>query len=234
MTTEPKFVPDESVKVAVDGTELNVKLIDCVGYMVDGELLPANTSIPVNEDKTIVAYFVEFAMFNGASIRVSAPTGVRFSTQIDRGQLEEIEACGATVSFGTLIAMASDITPEEMLDYSILTKGCEIKHLDVETKVTLDVDRFVQFNGAVVGIKTTNYTKQFVGRGYMTITYSTGDTQTFYASVTDNARSVAEVAELALADTCGLQTNQYKYLDNGCYCLFDENQVAVLNGFIGQ
>ena len=32
MTTEPKFVPDESVKVRMDdGTEFNVKMIDCVG-----------------------------------------------------------------------------------------------------------------------------------------------------------------------------------------------------------
>ena len=39
MTTEPKFVPDYSVRVTVgDGTELNVKLVDCVGYMVDGAL----------------------------------------------------------------------------------------------------------------------------------------------------------------------------------------------------
>ena len=39
MTTEPKFVPDESVKISTsDGTTLNVKLIDCVGYMVDGAL----------------------------------------------------------------------------------------------------------------------------------------------------------------------------------------------------
>ena len=39
MTTEPKFVPDEAVKIKVgDGTELRVKLIDCVGYLVDGAL----------------------------------------------------------------------------------------------------------------------------------------------------------------------------------------------------
>ena len=39
MTTEPKFIPDESVKVRMDdGTELNVKMIDCVGYLVDGAL----------------------------------------------------------------------------------------------------------------------------------------------------------------------------------------------------
>lgn len=39
MTTEPKFVPDESVKVTLgDGIQFNVKMIDCVGYMVDGAL----------------------------------------------------------------------------------------------------------------------------------------------------------------------------------------------------
>ena len=38
MTTEPKFVPDESVKISVGETELNVKMIDCVGYMVEGAL----------------------------------------------------------------------------------------------------------------------------------------------------------------------------------------------------
>ena len=39
MTTEPKFIPDESVRIRMaDGTELNVKMIDCVGYLVDGAL----------------------------------------------------------------------------------------------------------------------------------------------------------------------------------------------------
>lgn len=47
MTTEPKFVPDESVKITVgDGTEFNVKLIDCVGYMVDGALGSDEEGIP--------------------------------------------------------------------------------------------------------------------------------------------------------------------------------------------
>ena len=39
MTTEPKFIPEDSVKIRCeDGTELNIKLIDCVGYLVDGAL----------------------------------------------------------------------------------------------------------------------------------------------------------------------------------------------------
>ena len=39
MTTEPKFIPDGSVKINVQSnTSLNVKMIDCVGYMVRGAL----------------------------------------------------------------------------------------------------------------------------------------------------------------------------------------------------
>lgn len=39
MTTQPKFVPDNAVKVTFDDdTSIKVRLIDCVGYMVDGAL----------------------------------------------------------------------------------------------------------------------------------------------------------------------------------------------------
>ena len=36
MTTQPKFVPNEAVKVNIDDAEFKVRLIDCVGYMVSG------------------------------------------------------------------------------------------------------------------------------------------------------------------------------------------------------
>lgn len=36
-TTEPKFIPKEAARVVLDGDiEANIRLIDCVGYMVDG------------------------------------------------------------------------------------------------------------------------------------------------------------------------------------------------------
>lgn len=38
MTTEPKFVPDEAVGVKIGNTKMKVRLIDCVGYMIDGAL----------------------------------------------------------------------------------------------------------------------------------------------------------------------------------------------------
>ena len=38
MTTEPKFVPNEAITLSLDKTVANVRLIDCVGYLVDGAL----------------------------------------------------------------------------------------------------------------------------------------------------------------------------------------------------
>ena len=39
MTTEPKFIPEEAVKVQLDdNVSFNVKMVDCVGYLVDGAL----------------------------------------------------------------------------------------------------------------------------------------------------------------------------------------------------
>lgn len=47
MTTEPKFVPDDAVKIKIEGEcELEVKLIDCVGYMVDGALGTEEDGVP--------------------------------------------------------------------------------------------------------------------------------------------------------------------------------------------
>ena len=36
MTTEPKFIPDEAIPLKIDNVELQVRLVDCVGYTVEG------------------------------------------------------------------------------------------------------------------------------------------------------------------------------------------------------
>lgn len=38
MTAEPKFVPEEAAEIEIDGGVCNVRLVDCVGYMVEGAL----------------------------------------------------------------------------------------------------------------------------------------------------------------------------------------------------
>lgn len=38
MTTEPKFIPNEAVSVSIGNASMKVRLIDCVGYMVEGAI----------------------------------------------------------------------------------------------------------------------------------------------------------------------------------------------------
>ena len=39
MTTEPKFIPEEAVEINLDNSaRLNVRMIDCVGYIVPSSL----------------------------------------------------------------------------------------------------------------------------------------------------------------------------------------------------
>jgi len=47
MTTEPKFVPDESVHITMaDKTSFNIRMIDCVGYLVPQALGQTENGTP--------------------------------------------------------------------------------------------------------------------------------------------------------------------------------------------
>lgn len=50
MTTEPKFIPQEAVEIVMpDGEQVKVRLIDCVGFMVEG----ANGHLDENGDRMV-------------------------------------------------------------------------------------------------------------------------------------------------------------------------------------
>ena len=47
MTTQPKFVPNEAVNIKINNeAEMNVRMIDCVGYMVDGAMGHMENDVP--------------------------------------------------------------------------------------------------------------------------------------------------------------------------------------------
>ncbi len=47
MTTEPKFIPNEAVKISLsENANLKIRLIDCVGYLVDGALGAIENDVP--------------------------------------------------------------------------------------------------------------------------------------------------------------------------------------------
>lgn len=65
MTTEPKFIPEEAVEVNFDdGTKFNVRLIDCVGYIVPSSLGYIENEAP---RMVITPWFDEEVPFNMAA-----------------------------------------------------------------------------------------------------------------------------------------------------------------------
>ncbi len=38
MTTEPKFVPNTAAKIKIDDFECKIRMIDCVGYMIENAI----------------------------------------------------------------------------------------------------------------------------------------------------------------------------------------------------
>lgn len=65
MTTEPKFIPEEGVKVALSGSaEINVRMIDCVGYIVPSAIGYIEDGAP---RMVMTPWFEEAVPFNMAA-----------------------------------------------------------------------------------------------------------------------------------------------------------------------
>ena len=57
MTTEPKFVPKDAAEITLfDDVKVKVRLIDCVGYMVDG----ASGHMENNEERKVKTPWYEY------------------------------------------------------------------------------------------------------------------------------------------------------------------------------
>ena len=86
MTAEPKFVPEEAVSISVDErTSISVRLVDCVGYMVEGAL--GDTE-------------------NGEARRVTTP---RFDTEITMREAAEVGTRKVIAEHSTMgVAVTTD------------------------------------------------------------------------------------------------------------------------------
>ena len=101
MTTEPKFVPSNAAKLKVDDFEANIRLVDCVGYVIDGakgyedENGPRMVKTPWYDEQIP---FVEAAEIGTEKvIRDHSTIGIVVTTdgsigEISRGSYEEKEA----------------------------------------------------------------------------------------------------------------------------------------------
>ena len=168
-----------------------------------------------------------FEMVEGASVRTSADTsGIRFSLRVNSDQQTALSAYKA-VEYGMLITQESEATIDEIYnageavfaedgDWSFNKEDIATKkylaNITGDTLVDEKDDEGVAtgnklFNAALTNISQANFTKTYVGVGYIKTT-SEGATDSadddvvtyHFASKNNNERTITYVAEKALAE----------------------------------
>lgn len=168
---------------------------DFVGYYDGEKIYDSGESIVVNDNISLETLSLSLSMRNGASIRFSSPSGLRFYSNIDTDELEVLENLGAEVKLGTILA-PSDLIGTNELDFD-LTAGKYVT-IPFNTRKWYQEDGFSGFVGSIVNIKDTNINRDFVARGYAKVKLGEFET-TVYAdytsnNISNNTRSIKFVA----------------------------------------
>ena len=155
-------------------------------------------------------------LLDGASVRLSTPTGLRFTAVLGAAYLDSFKGEGKEVSFGILITpidyveAAGEFTVEAL---DALGHSVNYKEINADNYVNdPDNDGSYVFTGVLASVQEGNYTRSFAARAYIKVVEN--GVATYYYSDYDaklNARSIAEVAEAAYKDTNPVETEHYKY-----------------------
>ena len=202
-TNEPEAT---KYTVSIDGEEKQCEEGEVISVPTEGqgyydvtkkEAYAPGTVLPVNENMTLKSIKLNVTMTPGASIRLAAPTGLRFQTTVKSGNgiaADEI-LNSKTVTTGTLITTLGFYEKNG----NKLTKDSKYTFLDIANDGWFNDGTKTEtgkFCGSIIKIKKENYGRKFIAVGYATINYSNGDSKTVYAEVTENnAKSIKYVAE---------------------------------------
>ena len=220
--------------VSIDGTEKQYEEGATIAVPADGqgyynvtkkEAYAPGTELTVNENMTLKSIKLSVTMTKGASIRLAAPTGLRFQTTVKSGNeiaVDDIlDLKTGTVTTGTLITTLDLYKANG----KTLTKDSKYNFLDIANDGWFNDGTKTEtrkFCGSIIKIQSGNYDREFIAVGYATINYSNGKSKTVYANVTENnAKSIQYVAKKVKASDkfSGYSSEQKaiidKYIING-------------------
>lgn len=192
--------------VSIDGTEKQYEEGATIAVPADGQgyydvtkkvAYAPGTELKVNENMTLKSIKLSVTMTKGASIRLAAPTGLRFQTTVksENGIAADEILNSPTVTTGTLITTLASYKDNG----NTLTKDSKYTFLDIENDGWFNNGTSTEtgkFCGSIIKIQKENYDRPFIAVGYATINYSNGKPKTVYADVTaNNAKSIQGVAK---------------------------------------
>lgn len=161
--------------------------------------------ITVDRNITVTGIKLNVAMESGAGIKLTTPTGLRFKTNVTG--TTDILSHSNIIKTGTIIT-ASDILDGGTVDDDFV-KSNKLK-LNIENENNGWYGNTAgTFCASIVELQEANYARDFVGVGYVTITYNNNKTKTIYAP-SGTVRAVATVAQ-------NIQNSKAIYQDGKTY-----------------
>ena len=176
----------------------------------------------------------------GAAVRLSEPTGLRFTGYIGKDYLDDLKATygNANVKVGMFITPTDYLTDnslaftKEALDgCGALPEGKKYRKINASTILETGDGAAYKINCVLANVMEANY-----GRAFSAITFVEINGNTYYYSnyfEDDNSRSIARVAEAALLDVSDAQENEYQYpiASTTYYSPYTTAQRTTLSGF---
>ena len=177
----------------------------------------------------------------GAAVRISEPTGIRFTGYIGKDYLDGLKAehGDANVKIGMFITPTDYLTEnglsftKEALDGCGAITGAKYVKIQATTILETEDGAAYRINCVLANVKEANYTRNFSAVTYVEINGSTYYYSNYFEA--DNARSIAYVAEAALLDVSNTETGEYRYAvkSTGKYSPYTAAQRTTLEGFRG-
>ncbi len=206
VTLYAKYEAVFTAKIVVDGEEIfsgKASVIefpdDAAGYVTaDGRVYVAGETLLLEGDETF--YGVGVSLLEGASIRLSAPAGIRFETLISEATDELLDSLGFSYKIGTLI-LPTDKLPANSDFTAAALAAARIAYVDLTSEgvsLTVDENGDIHFYAALVEILSQNYVRSFSAISYIEL--ESGERIYSDYDASKSSRSVYEVARAAYLD----------------------------------
>ena len=172
------------------------------GYYCDGVMYKQGEEVTVNDEIDFTSVKdITVTLANGAGIRTQDSAGMRFQASIT-----------ADDTTMTVINKQDAITEGMLITAYNLYTGTGDHTLDLKsTYTTLNVENGVKggwyagkegtYCGSIVNIQKENYIRKFMARAYVKIKYSDNTEEVIYSDVSNEARTVRQVAKAYIADS---------------------------------
>lgn len=175
---------------------------------------PVSSSLALSSTEFVTSSDVSLYLAGGANV-----SGLRFYTTLNQSAYNALVNAGYTVKFGTMILPADYLTSTEFT-LGNFTAGTNV--LKIES--TFDLSQDPTYSAAIVNLFTSNYTRNFVARGYVELTKN-GQTVYLYSEYDATGESVQTLASAIIS-----QYGNYA----GVAAQYGEDAADIIYAYAGQ